>query len=568
MKILIRITLCLLLAWFVLVPMQAGAADLPEIDPILKSADKLKAVQNDLRNVRVILTYDDRPTSEDVAALRDRGLKTHTFDHLPMIAVQGPYTAIQELFDQDHLRSIFADKKLDYLLKDSVPYIEADRVWSELGYTGKNVGVAIIDSGVDALHQDLSYGEKTVQNVKILSNNFFTDEMIVQENLPNTDTTSGHGTHVAGIIGGTGAASNGTYKGVAPDSNLIGIGAGDALFILYALEGFDYAIENQERYGIDVISNSWGTTGEYTPNDPVNVASKVAHDKGMTVVFAAGNEGPEENTLNPYSVAPWVIGVAAGTKDGKLADFSSRGIPGDKLYHPTLTAPGVDIVSTRASTGSTINALTAATDATYIPPQYIPFYTTASGTSMATPHISGVVALMKEANPELTPDVIKDVLIRTARPMEGYQEYEVGAGYVDAYDAAALAKKVKVKAPKGGGTEKEVPTYSVTETWSGEIGPSADGTPVEDKDEKILTIDKKAVSATVRIDWTNPATDLDLYVYGPDGSLVGKSAQGVTDFEETTILDPAAGEYKVVIEGYLSTVEPYEGTATIDYALR
>jgi serine protease AprX len=250
---------------------------------------------------------------------------------------------------------------------------------------------------------------------------------------------------VAGTIAGTGTASNGTYKGIAPAASLVGLGTGDALSILWALEAFDYVLANKDSYGIRVISNSWGTTGEYSPNDPINVASKTAHDAGMTVVFAAGNEGPEANTLNPYSVAPWVIGVAAGTKDGQLADFSSRGIEGDPVYHPTITAPGVDIVSARASTGSTINALTAADDATYVPAQYLPYYTTASGTSMATPHISGVVALMLEAKPELSPDVMKDILIQTADPMEGYQEFEVGAGYVNAYQAVVNAQRISTK---------------------------------------------------------------------------------------------------------------------------
>src|SRR5438876_6579880 len=114
-----------------------------------------------------------------------------------------------------------------------------------------------------------------------------------------------------------------------------------ALFVLTALESFDWVLTNRDTYGIRVISNSWGTSGPFSPNDPINVASKMAHDAGLVVVFAAGNAGPGQNTLNPFCVAPWVICVAAGLKDGQtLADFSSRGIPGDPLYHPTITAPG------------------------------------------------------------------------------------------------------------------------------------------------------------------------------------------------------------------------------------
>ena len=208
---------------------------------------------------------------------------------------------------------------------------------------------------------------------------------------------------------------------------------------MYALEAFDYALEHQEAYNIKVINNSWGTEGKFKRNDPVNQASKLAHDRGITVVFAAGNEGPEEDTLNPYSVAPWVIGVAAGKKDGKnLARFSSRDRPGSDLYHPTLTAPDVNIVSARASTGSTINALAAADDATYIPPEYVASYTTASGASMATPHVSGTVALMLQANPNLTPNEVKEILENTATSMP-YRRYEAGAGFLNAYKAVTGA---------------------------------------------------------------------------------------------------------------------------------
>jgi serine protease AprX len=198
-------------------------------------------------------------------------------------------------------------------------------------------------------------------------------------------------------------------------------------------------LQNRLKYGIRVISNSWGTSGAFDESDPINVASRLAHDGGLVVVFAAGNDGPGTNTLNPYCVAPWVICVAAGHKDGsRLADFSSRGIPGDPLYQPSLTAPGVDIAAARATTGFTINAFLAVdllelgADAVY--------YAAASGTSMATPHVSGTVALMLEANPALTPDQVKSALQASATPMPGYERHEVGAGYLNAYEAVRTVR--------------------------------------------------------------------------------------------------------------------------------
>src|SRR5437879_8723033 len=263
-----------------------------------------------------------------------------------------------------------------------------------MGITGKGMGIAILDSGIRGLYNpDLVYPSHTVQNVKVIVN--LSDVVtfgksapkplkqgvdIFAENLPNSETSVGHGTHVAGITAGLGTASGGYYTGVAPGAKLVGIGTGDILFIFWALAGFDYILDHQQAYNIKGVNNSWGTSGPFDPKDPINKATKKVHDKGITVVFAAGNDGPDQNTLNPYSVAPWVIGVAAGCKlvtpdprnaavhcadqtgqnrPAWLADFSSRGIQGSSLYHPDITAPGVHIVSTRASTGTVLNALDA-----------------------------------------------------------------------------------------------------------------------------------------------------------------------------------------------------------------
>ena len=127
-----------------------------------------------------------------------------------------------------------------------------------------------------------------------------------------------------------------------------------------------------------------------------------------------------------------MIGVAAGNKDGAtLADFSSRGIPGDPVYQPTITAPGVGIVAARASTGL-ITPLGAPDDVSLGADAVR--YTTMSGTSMATPHVAGVVALMLDANPSLTPGQIRDALRATAKAMNA-APHEAGAGYVDALAA-------------------------------------------------------------------------------------------------------------------------------------
>lgn len=538
-----------------------------EIDPLL--TQQLARVAPDA-SLQAILTFDHKPTATDVAAARGLGLLVHEFSVLPMLAVQGTPAQVRAALSLPGLVSAYYNKQLRYLLHESVPLIGADRVWRELGYTGKGVGVAVIDSGIDATHPDLTFGPVTVQNVKIVGPNFFSGDAVILENLPNSDTTSGHGTHVAGTIAGRGTASGGYYTGVAPGAHLIGVGAGDALFILFALQGFDYVLAHAAEYNIKVISNSWGSSGAFSPGDPVNVASKLAHDRGITVVFAAGNEGPGENTLNPYSVAPWVIGVAAGNKDGQtLADFSSRGIPGDALYHPTITAPGVNIVSTRGL--NTVLPVLGVTDDASINPAWIPYYTTMSGTSMATPHVSGVLALMLEANPRLGPDILKDLLIKTATPMPGYQEFEVGAGYVNAYQAVAEAQ---ITSPKYGQVKgkdgKTYKTISQTVTWNGVVGPSV--ADVSQSDWKEVSVGERAVRMTVKIAWSNPVVDLDLYVYDPGGTQEGSSAQGLTAEEQTvvTTLDGSylpAGTHRVEARGYLTLAEAYTGSATIEYVV-
>ena len=423
----------------------------------------------------VIVTFDPAVASASGVSARLRGLGAGTigFKHLPIVYALATPAAVRAIAAEPGVMSVYQNRQLRYELYESTRAIKADAVWTyhgSTGYTGKNVGVAILDSGIDGLYNPgLAYPTKTVANVKFLGS---VDDLVTfgddaparpaaslfVENVGTSETSSGHGTHVAGIAAGDGTGSSaGIYRGVAPGAKLVGLGAGDALFVFWILASFDWLLDHRTDYNIKVVNNSWGTEGAFDPNDPINVATRAVYDAGVTVVFAAGNSGPGANTLNPYSVAPWVISVAAGCKLGVtdptnsasrcvdptgrqpvLAGFSSRGVAGDPIYHPDVTAPGVRIVSTRSPFGPTVGATAVPSDAQScnIGIQHVRYFTCLSGTSMAAPHVAGVVALLQEAaNNALTPDQVLGILKKSSSRLTGYAEWEVGSGYVDAYAA-------------------------------------------------------------------------------------------------------------------------------------
>ncbi|AYA38758.1 T9SS C-terminal target domain-containing protein [Hymenobacter oligotrophus] len=424
------------------------------VDPEIRAALQSNPV------AQVIITFkgEGAPQTTQLSLLRQLGLtKGVTFRSLPIVGSLATAAQVQALAERPEIRSIYLNKRLKYYNYDATNLTGVKRLRTDanliarnngMPVSGKGIGVVINDSGVDGTHDDIKSGTHLVQNVLGSINLNAVDAMLpvtYLENVPNTDNNSGHGTHCAGTVGGNGAKSGGKYEGVAPGASLIGYGSGAALLVLDGIGGFDYAITHQAQYNIRVISNSWGSSGKFDPEHPINLISKKAYDRGMVALFAAGNEGPGSDTHNPYAIAPWVISVGAGDKYGKLADFSSRGVKNEGgtfavdgqtwtyQNRPTLVAPGVDIVSTRVI--GPVASLGAQMDIEQLEPAHVPFYTHMSGTSMATPHVAGVVALMLEAKPSLSPMQVKQILEKTATNMPNREPWEVGAGYVNAYAA-------------------------------------------------------------------------------------------------------------------------------------
>jgi len=503
-----------------------------------------------------VVTYNSQPSAADLAALRLAGVQYGVaLQALPMVGVWATPAQLQQIAALGTVRSVYLNQPLHYLNHAGSGLIGAleQRTMPGFGYSGRGVGVAIVDSGVDGTHADLPYPSHVKQNAKVIVGGAglgspFTGVVPVSyvENLPDSDTTSGHGSHAAGSIAGLGTQSGGKFAGVAPGADLIGISTGEAIAVLWALEGFDYVLTHQYVYHIKVVSNSWGTTGAYDAEDPINVASKALHDNGITVCFAAGNEGPGNNTLNPYSVAPWVIGVAAGDKRGHLASFSSRGIKDDALYHPTVTAPGVAIVSVKAALTPLGNASTCA-DGTLTTAE-TPYYACMDGTSMATPHVAGAAALLLEANPALTPDGVKSIMRATATPMAGYSTSQVGAGYLNilaGLDAAKNPSKVygsvlnQTYNATFNGTSS---TDAWTQDWSPATAPQHN-----------YALAANGLQSDVFITWGNSANTFNLSVTDPNGTVTSTGSNllaAVYGLQASlSFNNPAAGNWHTTIYG-------------------
>jgi serine protease AprX len=418
-----------------------------------------------------ILTYDARDRAALSRQLRSAGVRTVFFERLQLVAVRGTAVEVRRAARLRGVTSAHMDAPIKLLLHESVPlvYGGAQAATWAAGIDGRGGSVAVVDSGVDGLHKDLA--GRMAANVKVEDpGDIFDAGQPVYLECPvacSTDTTGGHGTHVAGIVAGDGTASNGYYRGVAPGAKLVGLGVGEGPTVLWAVGAFEWILANHAKYGIVAVNNSWGptdTAGRFDATDPISVGTKALADAGIVVVFAAGNDGPGDGTnpegasdcatqpaagggreptagackINPYSVAPWAVSVANGRKDGEhLNSSSSRGDPAPQKsidgqtidYVPTLTAPGTNIRSARMLAGVNTTALESclSAEAPACPPpagaeQYEPFYMPLTGTSMSSPHVAGAVAVMQsEAQAKLgrrlTPAEVRQALIDSARPM-------------------------------------------------------------------------------------------------------------------------------------------------------
>ncbi|HEX6098180.1 MAG TPA: S8 family serine peptidase [Thermoanaerobaculia bacterium] len=314
--------------------------------------------------------------------------------------------ALDRVAALDYVRSIHVDRPVQAFLDRSVPKIRAPQVWSAYGTRGKDVVVAVIDTGIDYNHP--AFGGGFGPGHRVAGGWDFVN------NDADPLDDAGHGTHVAGIVGGNG----GGVVGVAPEVTFLAIkvlnaqGNGSSSGVLSGIErAADPNDDGNPEDHADIANVSLGAPG--TPDDPVSRAVETATNAGVIFCIATGNAGAFQTVSSPGN-APSAISVGATTLDDEIAGFSSKGpVSGTLAIKPEVVAPGVGIVSAQAGGGTLA----------------------ANGTSMAAPHVAGVAALLRAVHPDWTPADIKAAIVGTAERLTD-DVMATGAGRVDALRAA------------------------------------------------------------------------------------------------------------------------------------
>ncbi|MFD3660970.1 S8 family serine peptidase [Streptomyces sp. NPDC058659] len=315
------------------------------------------------------------------------------------------------------IEKLWLDRKVQATLEQSTKQVHAPEAWTA-GYDGTGTKVAVLDTGADTEHPDLKGRVTASEN--------FTDSATAGDR-------QGHGTHTISTVGGSGAASDGKKKGVAPGAELLNgkvlndSGSGAASWII---AGMEWAVAQ----GADVVSMSLGSSVPTDCTDPMSVAAEeLSQNKGALFVIAAGNAGPTLNTVSSPGCAPSVLTVGATDRDDSTAYFSSRGPTlVNHTLKPEIAAPGVEI-SAAAAGGRGVYA-----------------YQSMSGTSMATPHVAGAAAIVKQRHPDWTAQQIKAALVSSAESDLPGDVREVGGGRLDV--KAAIDQTVLGASTVQGGT--------------------------------------------------------------------------------------------------------------------
>ncbi|UPW02219.1 S8 family serine peptidase [Halorussus gelatinilyticus] len=409
-----------------------------------------------------LVVFDSR---DDVDRLADLDLVNgyYEFDVLPIGYTELYADQIRDIASWDSVRFVRKNVELDYYNDDGREVTGVSKVQSDFGYEGDGVHTAVIDSGVDGDHPDLQ--DQLVNNFQWVGNPLGSPTLWADAGIADTDG-GGHGTHCSGTIAGDGSASDGQFRGMAPNADLTVYAGGAVLVVLKTAAAYDHILKRVRDGSTDVkiVSNSYGSSNgsAFNPDNALNTATWKAYQEGLLSVFAAGNSGPGTNTLNQYAKAPQVLGVAATNDQKEVTNFSSRGRKQDStntpdnwnrqtaldnlasyyetgsasgplgVYRPGIGAPGNAIVSTM----SPDDALQSQS-----PDDGRLYYATISGTSMACPMTAGIATLVVDAyrqnnSGDIGPlELLNAINAESDEVYDSYTPYNVGSGFVDA-DAA------------------------------------------------------------------------------------------------------------------------------------
>ncbi|MES0873579.1 S8 family serine peptidase [Sinimarinibacterium thermocellulolyticum] len=379
--------------------------------------------------------------------------------HARSVFARGPASAFPRLLDSPLVARIEHNRPLRYF-GDTGPWATGVRVAQEAvsggpyldregrALTGRGITLGVIDGGLLGSHPD--FAGRILHNFRLVD--FVTGVAPSYVDVGEADSEApggGHGTHVTGTVAGSGVASDGgypsdaaapairgTYAGVAPEASIIHWGNGLGLLVLSAVNAYQHILDNADSFDppLRAVNNSYGDIEPGTPYDPASTSSclikAIVQEKNIAMVFAAGNDGGDGSADRTSSFCkdptPGVICVAnyddkgSGRRDGPLNTSSSRGRAGDPHTYPEIAAPGTLITSTCLQTGPT-QAICVGGDDNAAETDWAPWYGTITGTSMASPHVTGALGLLLQARPELTPAELETLIRRTAR--------KVGTGY-------------------------------------------------------------------------------------------------------------------------------------------